>query len=125
MKTILILCGVVLLAGAGVLVWRLLRAEHHGALFNNPPAVSLKALKEQPEQHLGKSARIEGRIARQCPASGCWFILDDGQGNKVHVEMSGSTPTLPQRVGKRAVVEGQLIKMGEEYEFTGTGVEFK
>jgi hypothetical protein len=125
MKMILILCGAVLLAGAGVLAWWLLRVEHHGSPFGNAPAVSLQVLKEQPEQFVKKSARIKGKITRQCPAAGCWFFLDDGQGHQVKVEMSQTTPRLPRRIGKTAVVEGQLVKMGEEYEFTGTGVEFR
>jgi hypothetical protein len=32
---------------------------------------------------------------------------------------------LPQRIGRTAIVEGRLMKMGDHYEVAGNGVEFK
>jgi hypothetical protein len=68
--------------------------------------------------------RVQGVVNEQCPVTGCWFYLKDGD-KKLKIEMGDTTPTLPKRVGKNAVVEGALVKSGDTYEFVGTAVEFK
>jgi len=125
MKTILILCGVLL---AGGLAWFLLshrHPDHFGNDFRGFPATELAKLVDQPADYLKKEVRIEGTLSKQCPATGCWFFLKDAGGKELKVEMGDTTPNLPTRVGKAASVEGQLIKYGEAYEFIGTAVEFR
>jgi hypothetical protein len=127
MKTILILCGLIL---AGLAAWLVAsrngsQANHHGTPFKNLPAVSLAELTGKPGDHVRKPVRIEGTLARQCPSRGCWFYLRDTEGHQLKVEMGDTTPDLPPRVGKTAIVEGQLIPFGEGHEFIGTAVEFR
>jgi len=125
MRKILILCAAVLVIGAGALVWYVTRPEHYGRPFEGAPKASLEDLLEKPDENLNRDVTIEGEITRQCPASGCWLFLKDNSGKEIRVEMSGSTPTLPQRSGKAAVVEGRLVRSGDTYEIDGHGIEFR
>jgi hypothetical protein len=125
MKTILILCGVVLAAGLAIFFFAARgTADHHGNPFRGLPPAEIAALVDRPAEYLKKDLRIEGTLARQCPSSGCWFFLKDSGGKELKVEMGDTTPKRPQRLGKRAVVEGQLIRFGDRFEFIGTAVEF-
>ena len=127
MKTIFILCGLIL---AGAAAWFLLardkHTDHYGNAFRGLPSVEVGQLTASPADYVRKEVRITGVLTRQCPVAGCWFFVKDASGEKeVRVEMGDTTPRLPQSLGKTAVVEGQLIPFGNEYEFVGTAVEFR
>ena len=101
------------------------RADHHGHAFREVPVVGLQELLARPADHLRKEVRIQGEIVRQCPSAGCWFFLKAPDGRELKVEAGDTLPELPQRVGRGAEVEGQLIPFGDGYEFIGTAVEFR
>ena len=124
MKKILVLCAAILVAAVGYSGWRYVQPEHYGGAFTGVPEVKLYELSHQDTTAKTGNVRIENRIVRQCPATGCWFYLDDGKGNQVKVELGQVTPELPQRIGRRAVVEGRMVMMGDEPVFAGNGVEF-
>jgi hypothetical protein len=125
MKTILILGGLFLMAGAAAFYVGHSGADHYGNKFRGYPAVDLGDLVDRPSEFLRKDVTIHGTIVRQCPSSGCWFILRNAGAKELKVEMGDTTPKLPQRGGKTATVEGRLIPYGSTYEFIGTGVEFR
>ena len=125
MRTIFITCGVVLAAGILTLILRRSQTDHHGNLFLGFPNAAINELVDNPNDYLKKDVRIEGLISRQCPTAGCWFFITGANGRDVKVEMGDTTPKLPQRIGKTATVEGQLIKYGDGYVFIGTAVEFR
>lgn len=125
MKPALIVGALVLVAALGALFFlKPASAEHYGNAFKGYAPVEIAALADRPTEYLKKDVTIEGNLGRQCPAKGCWFYLRDAAGKEVKVEMGDTTPNLPQRVGKTAKVEGQLIKYGDKFEFVGTAVEF-
>jgi len=125
MKGILIFCGLILASGVAALVWHFVTPRHYGQPFDNVPAVSLKDVSAEPETHQKNELRLEGTIERQCPTTGCWFYISDGQGHNLRIEMSSVITTLPNIVGKRAVVEGYLEKNGQEYELNGKAAEIR
>lgn len=125
MRNILILCATILLVGAAALVWYTMRPEHFGRPFRGAPKTAVKDLLEKPEEHLGRDVALEGTIVRQCPATGCWLYLKDESGKDIRVEMNKIAPKLPQRVGRKAAVEGRLMKLEDHYEIEGIAVEFK
>ncbi len=125
MRKILILCGVILVLGAAVAVWHFTRPQHFGAPFEGAPRAAVKDLLERPDEHLGRDVALEGTIVRQCPATGCWLFLKDDSGKEIRVEMNKLAPRFPQRVGRKAKVEGQLAKVGDHYEIEGKAVEFR
>jgi hypothetical protein len=122
MKNILILCASVLAIGAGYLGYRYSRPEHYGKAFAGAPAVSIAQF---IEKRMDGDIRIEGKIVRQCPVSGCWFYLNDGKGHQFKVEAGQTLPVLPKKIGHMAIVEGRLIKTAEEPTLAGVAVEFK
>ncbi|OGV68910.1 MAG: hypothetical protein A2283_16680 [Lentisphaerae bacterium RIFOXYA12_FULL_48_11] len=124
MKAILTICGLILLAGILYIGWRVTRPDHYGRAFRGAKEVQIGEIAKNPSGFSGGEIRIKGKIVRQCPAAGCWFYLDDGNGSQVKVEMGSVTPQLPQNIGNYAAVEGQMIKMGDEYQLAGEGVEF-
>ena len=125
MRKPLLIVVLVLAAGLGALFLLRSRPDHHGHPFREVPEVALQALLDKPGDHLRKDVRVKGKIVRQCPTAGCWFFLKASDGRELKVEAGDTLPELPQRVGKTAVLEGQLIPFGAGYEFIGTAVEFQ
>lgn len=98
---------------------------HFGEPFSDAPRVGIAALLATPDAFHRQSVRVAGTIERQCPASGCWFFLREPDGGpSLKIELGDYLPKLPQNVGNRAEVEGELIRKGERYEFIGTRVTF-
>jgi hypothetical protein len=97
---------------------------HFGEPFTDAPHVAIAELLETPDAFHRKPIRVKGTIERQCPMSGCWFILDDGQGHEVKAELGDYLPKLPKNVGNTAEVEGELVRKGTVYELIGTRVTF-
>lgn len=125
MKTILILCAIVLLAAGGLLAYRMQRAEHFGAAFSGAAAVPIADVVKAPETHLGHDIRVEGRITRQCPSSGCWFFLEGDGGSSLRVDLGHLGMTFPQKKDHVAIVEGRLVKADDGAELIGNGVTFR
>ena len=98
--------------------------DHFGEPFSAAPRVTIAQLAAAPDTFARQGVRVSGKIERQCPASGCWFFINDGKGNSLRVELGDYLPKLPQHVGDAAEVEGELIKKGDRYEFIGTRVTF-
>ena len=125
MRKILILCAVILVVGVAAGVWYFTRPEHFGRPFEGSPKASVKDLLEKPAEHLDHDVTIEGEITRQCPATGCWLYVRDESGGNIRVELAPIAATLPQRSGRRAIVEGRLSKKGDSYEIDGKAIEFR
>ncbi len=116
-------CGVLLaigfLAGCGKN-----KAEHFGEAFTDAPEVRISQLMESPDAFRRQVVRVKGEIERQCPASGCWLFLRDGEGRSIRVDLGDYFPKLPSRVGGMAEVEGEWIAKGTRHEFIGTRISF-
>jgi hypothetical protein len=97
---------------------------HFGEPFTQAPTVTIGELLETPDAFARKTVRVKGMIERQCPAAGCWLIINDGQGRTLKIELGDYHPKLPMNIGHLAEAEGELIKMGDEHEFIGTRVTF-
>ncbi|MEQ8768197.1 MAG: hypothetical protein RL885_30115 [Planctomycetota bacterium] len=64
---------------------------------------------------------LEGTISKECP-SGCWFYAQDESG-EVRVELAGTGITLPQRVGSKVTVRGDVsVDDDGVVQILGTGV---
>lgn len=124
MKTLLWIGGALLLGGLAFWMLASSRPDHHGQPFRGLPEVPVADLVSNPAGFVHRDVRITGRINRQCPSAGCWFFLEDPSGSSIKVEMGDTTPKLPARVGRTAVVEGQLVPYGEGHLFVGVAVEF-
>lgn len=116
------MCAGVLVLGAGYLAWLHSKPEHYGVPFSNAPVVSIAQVLSGP---VAGDVRVDGQIVRQCPVSGCWFYLDDGNGHQIKIELGKTLPQLPQKVGRRATAEGRIVQMGNEPVLVGSSVEFQ
>lgn len=115
------LLGLLLFAGCS----RELSGKHFGDPFTSVPQVTIAQLLESPDSYHRKPVRVTGTIERQCPASGCWFFITDGQGHSLRAELGDYLPKLPQHVGDEAEVEGEIIRKGDGLEFIGAKVTFR
>ncbi|MCF7920603.1 MAG: hypothetical protein K9N06_11885 [Candidatus Cloacimonetes bacterium] len=66
---------------------------------------------------------LKGEIGAVCP-TGCWFYLQD-QSGEIYVDLAPSGLAIPQRSGKKAVVEGSFIKVKDRSVFVAKGVEIQ
>lgn len=101
------------------------KGEHYGEPFTAAPTATLAQLLEKPDAFQHQTLHVKGTIERQCPMSGCWFFITDGQGRSMKIELGDYLPKLPQRVGRTAEVEGELIRHGDSHLFIGTRVTFE
>ena len=74
MRAILIMCAVILLAGAVFLGWRLTKPDHHGRDFKGLKEAQISEVLKSPSDFTNGEIRVRGKIVRQCPVSGCWFF---------------------------------------------------
>ena len=124
MRSILIICALIIVTGVTWLLISLKKPNHYGAGFTGAPKVEVEALIERPTEFLKKQVTIEGKVADQCPTSGCFFYFYHGT-KKLKIELGDLAQKIPKRVGAPVVVEGQLVPFGDSYQFLGTAAEFK
>jgi len=118
------MCAVILVLALGYFGWRLSRPDHHGRAFAGAQEAQISAIAANPAGFTNGEIHVKGKIVRQCPAAGCWFYLEDDSRKQLRVEMGDVTPQLPMNIGSFATVEGRMIKLGDEYQLAGEGVEF-
>ena len=65
-----------------------------------------------PAAHVGRTLRLEGKVAKVCQTSGCWMELGGAGVEPLFVKFTCPVEgrLIPaDAVGRRAVVEGQLV----------------
>jgi hypothetical protein len=95
--------------------------ETYGQAVTEAGTTPVADILAQPAEYDGKTVRVEGTIATECP-SGCWFELQDG-GALIYVDLNPNGLAIPQKVGKRAAVEGRVIVEDGRAKIYGMGVE--
>lgn len=98
-------------------------SEKFGVDITEKKVVEVKDIFTNPNKYLNQTFKLEGEIVRECP-SGCWFFLEDKTGT-IFVDINPSGLIIPQRVGGKVVVEGELKKIDGRVVFVGKGVEIK
>ncbi|HJZ95691.1 MAG TPA: hypothetical protein VKE70_04250 [Candidatus Solibacter sp.] len=122
MKKILILCGFTLIA-IGVLAWRAAAKPSRFGTFTGAPKAEIASLISEPKNFAGKPLLVEGTITEQCKAMGCFFFFRSGN-KTLRVDIQDIAMTAPMREGRRARVEGQLVRYGDGFQFYASAVEF-
>ncbi|MBU2439912.1 hypothetical protein KKI11_03090, partial [bacterium] len=98
-------------------------SEKFGKNITEKRVIEVKEIFSNPEKFINQTFTLEGKIVRECP-SGCWFYLEDNTG-KIFVDINPSGLSIPQRVGKKVTVEGELKRKDGRIIFIGKGVEIK
>lgn len=97
-----------------------------GAGIGQAPAqeVTEVAVGELSEEMMGQSVEVEGTVTKQCPAVGCWLMVEDGSG-EVFVDLNPSDLRLKKnREGERAEVIGRVAKQGGRLRLEAQSVRF-
>jgi hypothetical protein len=124
MKTILALCGAILLAG-GILVYRAMRVPTVYGTFTGAPKAEVADVLARPKDFLHKTIALEDVIRNQCTTMGCYFFFQSDQ-TLLRVELAEIAMNAPKRRnGRKARVEGQLVPYDHGYQVVATAVEFE
>lgn len=123
MRTILTLCGLILVVGAFI-AWRAMRMPTHYGTFSGAQKADVADLIERPKDFLGKTISVEGTVREQCKTMGCYFSMPSGT-KMLRVELQVIAMNAPMREGHQARVEGQMVPYGDGYQLLASAVEFE
>ncbi len=123
MKTILMLCALIVVIGGGILYYKL-RAPSRFGTFNDAPTAEGSDLIEPPASYLHKTIALEGVVREQCTTMGCYFFFHSGN-RKLRVDISEIAMNAPRRNGHHARVEGQIVPYADGYQFWASAVQFQ
>lgn len=120
LKSLLIVSAIILLVvtaiGCG-------RPEVYGEKISNRTITPIKDILSHPEQYTGKPVTVQGKIGIECP-SGCWFKIEEG-GLSLKTDLQPGGFAIPQKVGRRVIVEGTMsIEEGQPL-LVSKGVEIR
>jgi len=85
----------------------------YGEKLSDAEVVPVSALLETPDEYVGKTVKIEGRITGVCAHRGCWMELagdEDFQSMRIKVE-DGVIVFPADAVGHMATAEGVFTKI--------------
>ena len=97
--------------------------KQYGQQIAGRAPTQIDGILKEPASFDGKTVTIEGVIAAEC-MTGCWFDVA-GEGGKIHVDVKPSGFAIPQKVGKKVIVEGQVSLRDGHPTLIGKGVEIK
>jgi len=95
--------------------------EQYGNAVEEDATADIGAILSTPASFDSMMVTVEGDIVTECP-SGCWFELGE-EGRAIYVDIAPKGLAIPQRVGKRAVVHGQVVLRDSRPMIVGEGVE--
>ena len=124
MRTILILCALILIVGGGLL-WRSLRAPVRFGEFTGAPKAEIIEVINKPQDYLHKTVALEGEVVKQCTTMGCYFFFAI-RDKELRVDLADIAMNAPQgKDGHRARVEGRTAPYDKGYQFMASAVEFE
>lgn len=97
------------------------KAEQYGKPIENRTVTPLSTVLKEPESFHEKTLTLAGKIVRQCP-TGCWIDIQQGSA-LIHVDFNPSGFAIPQSLGKRILVEGQIRNQNGQTTLIGKGAE--
>jgi len=75
-----------------------------------PTAIS--KLLEKPDQYVGKTVQVKGKITEVCQMMGCWIMIADDTGKAVKIKVKDGEIVFPKEsAGKMAIAEGKFAKV--------------
>jgi hypothetical protein len=73
--------------------------------------MALATLLAHPDDYVGKTVQVKGKIAEVCQMMGCWLELTNDAGQKLRVKVNDGEIVFPKDgAGRIAVAEGILTK---------------
>jgi hypothetical protein len=99
------------------------RPEIYGEHLSNRSVTPIKDILTHPEAYDGKTVTVKGQIAIECE-TGCWFNFKEGDA-VIYVNLEPSGFAIPQKGGRNAIVEGNVIVEKGKPKLIGRGVEIR
>ncbi len=66
----------------------------------------------RPEDFVGKTVAVEGRVTEVCVMMGCWIEVQDADSRQLRLKVEDGVITFPrQAVGRKAVLQGKVEKL--------------
>ncbi len=75
--------------------------------------VSIEAVYAKPENFLGKTVAVKGKITEVCQMMGCWMnLVDSASGKSIRIKVNDGEIEFPKNgAGRMAIAEGTLMKI--------------
>ena len=71
----------------------------------------LATLLAHPDDYVGKTVQVKGKIVEVCQMMGCWMDLTNDAGQKVRIKVNDGEIDFPKDgSGKMAIAEGKFTK---------------
>lgn len=83
---------------------------HGQSLDETDHALAVEAVLADPDQWLGQSLVVTGRITDVCTHRGCWAVFEDG-GQMLRIKASDHSFALPDDYRGQAVAHGMLERV--------------
>jgi hypothetical protein len=84
----------------------------YGAGVRVEPALSISELLARPEEWVGRTIRVEGRIGDVCPRRGCWIDIQAADEQSIRFKVDDGVIVFPlEAKGKRVSAEGVLTRI--------------
>ncbi|MGH9632150.1 MAG: DUF4920 domain-containing protein [Bryobacteraceae bacterium] len=76
-------------------------------------SLSVTKILSAPDQYVGKTVQVKGKVTEVCQMMGCWMNLVDPDGTKsIRIKVNdGDIVFPPSSIGKPAIAEGKLVKL--------------
>ena len=73
--------------------------------------MTLAALLAHPDDYVGKTVQVQGKIVEVCQEMGCWLDLTNDAGQKLHVKVNDGEIVFPKdSPGKSVIAEGKFTR---------------
>ncbi len=104
MKTVLIaLAAVTLLSAADLKLGKPLAQKEPLTIAN---------LLAKPDDYVGKTVQVKGKIVEVCQMMGCWIDLANDAGQKIRIKVDDGVIVFPKDgSGRTAIAEGKLSRI--------------
>ncbi len=74
--------------------------------------IAISKLLEKPDQYVGKTVQVKGKITGVCQMMGCWMMIADDAGKAVKIKVKDGEIVFPKdSAGKTAIAEGKFAKV--------------
>jgi len=97
--------------------------ETFGEVLSDNNVTKITSILQDPKSFLDQMVKVEGQITMECP-TGCWFFVKDDTG-RIYVDISPAGLAIPQRVGRRVVLEGIVKDHGGTLMIHGKGISIR
>ena len=82
-----------------------------GKPFTVKEPMPLATLLAHPDDYVGKTVQVKGKIVEVCQMMGCWLDLTNDEGQKLRIKVNDGEIEFPKdSPGKVAVAEGKFTK---------------